>query len=937
MRSIQFFLLACCALLLGLPRPAQAQRAVWQQSQLNSSCGVGSQIIDTDSAGNTYISAAFTDSLRLPGTTVNVSTPASIYPDVYVAKYDPAGHLLWVQAAGGADFEQPYGMVVDHRAGIIYTTGQAGKGFRMGTMVLDSGGVYLARLSAATGAVQWARRVGPIPTRPTAFSKSMTVNGLAVAADHSLYVGGMCIGVDSLDSLPLVNGHLQSNNGFVARCTPAGVFTEVFELRGGWSSVTGVDISPSGDLAVRGLFTGSVQFGPAAGAPILNAVTTFQAGGDAFLLRLAPSGTVQWVKQVSTPDYLVQLMSVAFDAQDNWYSTGASTSQVTVDQTLAADSGQHVFKLDPQGNLVWLKTFPDNERQNYAKSLLIAPDGLLYSTGVFFNIRATGPATYGTFQLPPFGITNLFVLCQDPATGDVRWAKTRDQVSGTGSNNIGYTIKADAQSNLFVLGWNDAPGTYDGNEVGSYATFLLRLEPSAFLSGQVYLDANGNGVRDAGDSLFPRSVMVREQQRAEVYGTNATGSFNAFVDPGPFSLSLAAVPAYYAVSAPASGVHQGNLTGNGQRIVGQDFGLRPIAGQQDLRVTLTPYSRARPGQVLRYRARVENVGTTTIASGQVSVTLDAAATLIGSVPVANQVQQQTLSWTFANLAPFGIRDYDVTFSLPVTIPLNTPVLSSAAVTPVSGDVVPADNVDELRQLVNNSSDPNQITVNYEQLTPQQVAAGQPLDYIIEFENLGNDTAYAVTIQDTLPANLLQLGTLRMVSQSHHCEAIIVGRMLKVKFPNIVLPHQAIDAIRSKGFVRFRVTPNSSLGLGTLIPNTAHITFDFNLPVSTNQATTLVQQATGLPHEPNRAALTVSPNPATEQVMLAATLPAAGRVALQVLDALGRDIQQHSWLAPAGELRHQLQVARFGPGVYFVRLTLPNGASTSQKLVVVTGQ
>lgn len=50
----------------------------------------------------------------------------------------------------------------------------------------------------------------------------------------------------------------------------------------------------------------------------------------------------------------------------------------------------------------------------------------------------------------------------------------------------------------------------------------------------------------------------------------------------------------------------------------------------------------------------------------------------------------------------------------------------------------------------------------------------------------------------------------------------------------------MDEPASHGYVTYRVRPRSDVGAGEVIHNTASIYFDFNVPVRTNDATTLIQ-------------------------------------------------------------------------------------------------
>ncbi|HFA47394.1 MAG TPA: T9SS type A sorting domain-containing protein [Bacteroidetes bacterium] len=108
-----------------------------------------------------------------------------------------------------------------------------------------------------------------------------------------------------------------------------------------------------------------------------------------------------------------------------------------------------------------------------------------------------------------------------------------------------------------------------------------------------------------------------------------------------------------------------------------------------------------------------------------------------------------------------------------------------------------------------------------------------IEYLIRFQNTGNDTARQVFILDTLDAKL-DLTRLRPGASSHFYEYEIYGRgILKLRFPDINLPDSTTDLAGSQGFVQFIVSPKQNVQPGDVIENRAGIYFDSNAPVITN--------------------------------------------------------------------------------------------------------
>src|SRR5581483_7455742 len=123
------------------------------------------------------------------------------------------------------------------------------------------------------------------------------------------------------------------------------------------------------------------------------------------------------------------------------------------------------------------------------------------------------------------------------------------------------------------------------------------------------------------------------------------------------------------------------------------------------------------------------------------------------------------------------------FSLAKSIPLGTQLVNVAGIKGTSTDYNPADNVDTLYETVLNSFDPNEKTV-----TPLgKVNAGDWLNYTINFQNTGTDTALTVTVLDTLDSSL-DPATFQLTGYSNPVQwRISEDGNVAFNFYNILLP------------------------------------------------------------------------------------------------------------------------------------------------------
>jgi uncharacterized delta-60 repeat protein/uncharacterized repeat protein (TIGR01451 family) len=155
--------------------------------------------------------------------------------------------------------------------------------------------------------------------------------------------------------------------------------------------------------------------------------------------------------------------------------------------------------------------------------------------------------------------------------------------------------------------------------------------------------------------------------------------------------------------------------------------------------------------------------------------------------------------------------------------------------------VPQDELDEevaiTCALIRNSYDPNE-----KQAFPMgtgsahNIEPGQEIEYVIHFQNTGNDIAYNVLIVDTLDAGL-DIASFTKGTSSHPYTLSVSGKgqaVLHFKFDQINLPDSSTNQLGSNGLISFRVAVPSNANIGTVIKNKAYIFFDYNSAITTNE-------------------------------------------------------------------------------------------------------
>ena len=153
----------------------------------------------------------------------------------------------------------------------------------------------------------------------------------------------------------------------------------------------------------------------------------------------------------------------------------------------------------------------------------------------------------------------------------------------------------------------------------------------------------------------------------------------------------------------------------------------------------------------------------------------------------------------------------------------------------------------------NSYDPNDKRVSPEGLTAKNyIKPGTLLDYVVRFQNTGNDTAYKVVVVDTLPEQL-DISTIQFGLASHAYKLSVGGKgrvILNFFFNKINLIDSFTDPLNSQGYLKFKIAPFDTLSINTEIHNTAAIYFDYNPPIITNDAWVTIHDTTILGSQVN---------------------------------------------------------------------------------------
>ncbi|HET6991336.1 MAG TPA: SBBP repeat-containing protein, partial [Bacteroidia bacterium] len=280
---------------------------------------------------------------------------------------------------------------------------------------------------------------------------------------------------------------------------------------GGTSSEIGFSIAfdQEGNVYTTGLFQGSGDFDPGAGAFILSAV----GGNDVFISKLDSAGNFLWAKAMgSTSDD--RATSIATDPSGNVYTTGYFEGTMDFDpgagtfNLTAGLDDAFISKLDSSGNFIWVKQIGSTSLDG-GRAITIDAWGNIYTAGEFEGTVDFDPGT-GTYNLIAYSLAyDAFILKLDSA-GNFVWAK---QLGGT-SVDVINAIAVDGPGNVYTTGvffgtsdFDPGASTFNLTPSGGEDLFISKLDSAGNFvwAGQIGGSSNDIGaslILDSADNIY---------------------------------------------------------------------------------------------------------------------------------------------------------------------------------------------------------------------------------------------------------------------------------------------------------------------------------------------------------------------------------------------------------------------------------------------------
>lgn len=350
-----------------------------------------------DADGNCYVTGYFEKTADFdPGPEAFLLT-SSGYHDVFVAKYNSDGELVWAKKMGGNDDDEGVVIATD-AAGNVYVSGrfQGTADFNPGPATFNmlaqsaSSDLFIVKLSAL-GNYVWSKRFNG------GIGGSTLLMDMVLDDAGNLYAIGWFrgaidfnpdFGIFDMESSPNPeNPDFSHIDTYILKLKNNGSFVWAKQMGDSTGGCLGnaIALDPAGDICMVGYHSGNTDFDPNSGVynlPVDNK--------GMFFAKLTDNGELRWVKGVaSTSSASAEDLDV--DEAGNFYITGEMNKGTfdfdpgpgTLNLVSILDHDLFTAKYDANGALVWIFQQQNTEEDLGGSHIAVDQNGGVYCSGFF--------------------------------------------------------------------------------------------------------------------------------------------------------------------------------------------------------------------------------------------------------------------------------------------------------------------------------------------------------------------------------------------------------------------------------------------------------------------------------------------------------------------------------------------------------------------------
>lgn len=352
---------------------------------------------------------------------------------------------------------------------------------------------------------------------------------------------------------------------FLARYTSAGKLEWVQFFQGsGAEQGDGVAFDASGNVYLAGEFTGSINLGG-------QAILPSNGNTDIFLAKYAPGGAHIWSKNVGGTGDEAPARALAVDAAGNVFVTGLYNAPTNLGGGVlpyVADFDVFIAKYNTNGLWQW-NIVTGSAGNDRGEAIALDGSGNVYVCGIFEN-----SVSFSGQPLTSAGALDAF-LVKYSNDGIIQWSQKR----GSTGDDYALNVAADASGNVVLTGAFHGSVNFGGstlNSAGNFDGYLARYNTSGVHQWSLRFGGTGEDIGER--------VAIDPNGKVFIAGEFASPS----VDMGGGSMPAAGtlfdtVIAKYSSSGAhtwsrvSGGIDNDIVTGlgadvNGNAVVGGSFG-----------------------------------------------------------------------------------------------------------------------------------------------------------------------------------------------------------------------------------------------------------------------------------------------------------------------------------------------------------------------------
>lgn len=442
------------------------------------------KIIDTN--GDLLVTGTFMNTVDFDlGTGVSELTSNGWW-DVFLAKYDTTGNLIWVVSFGSTQFDYSYSITVD-ASNNIYLGGMYG-----GIMDIDPGvneelltpiglSSYILKLNQA-GEFQWARNLT---------GNDIRIQDICVGP-QGVVVGGYFTGTCEFNnegtSYQMTSD--ASQDTYVMYITENGAFISAYQIGSlGQNSLRHIDIDSEGNIYLTSEYMNSLDVDPGSGETLIT--TNNMSGYGNFLAKYSPTMELIWVKQPDFPSYS-SIKNIEVYTDNEIMISGEFNDSIRFDEFgdlnwyySAGQEDHFIGKINAAGTLSWLKII-GNDEEDDSRVLHVDYLGNTYVSASFTGTIDADPSSQ-IYSVAAVGSSDSYILKLDN-DGNFVWF-FQDSVDALSSTIHIPDLTSGTNNDLYVnfnfynqIGIIQNSILHNHTSAGDFDVLIVKMKADAFLS-----------------------------------------------------------------------------------------------------------------------------------------------------------------------------------------------------------------------------------------------------------------------------------------------------------------------------------------------------------------------------------------------------------------------------------------------------------------------